>query len=106
MLQEVLMMKIFIRSLLLVTSVLICLALLGCSTVAIPEETEEVAPEKTEDQDLVEDEEKTEEEETAEETTQTNKQSTTSGSGFKHEVQMKIDGVVETDQNEGWWDLN
>lgn len=27
----------------------------------------------------------------------------TSGSGFKHEVQMNIDGVVEKNQNEGWW---
>ena len=27
----------------------------------------------------------------------------TSGSGFKHEVQMNIDGVVEKNQDEGWW---
>lgn len=26
-----------------------------------------------------------------------------SGSGFKHEVQMDIDGVVEENQDEGWW---
>ncbi len=27
----------------------------------------------------------------------------TGGSGFKHEVQMDIDGVVEENQDEGWW---
>ena len=26
-----------------------------------------------------------------------------SGSSFKHEVQMDIDGVVEENQDEGWW---
>ncbi len=29
-----------------------------------------------------------------------------SGSGFKHEVQMDIDGVVEENQDEGWWKID
>jgi hypothetical protein len=29
-----------------------------------------------------------------------------SDSGFKHEVQMDIDGVVEENQNEGWWKID
>lgn len=28
------------------------------------------------------------------------------GSGFKHEVQMDIDGVVEENQDEGWWKID
>ena len=30
----------------------------------------------------------------------------TGGSGFKHEVQMDIDGVVEENQDEGWWEID
>jgi hypothetical protein len=30
----------------------------------------------------------------------------TGGSGFKHEVQMDIDGVVEENQDEGWWKID
>jgi cytoskeletal protein RodZ len=30
----------------------------------------------------------------------------TSGSSFKHEVQMDIDGVVEENQDEGWWKID
>ncbi len=29
-----------------------------------------------------------------------------SGSSFKHEVQMNIDGVVEENQDEGWWEID
>ncbi len=32
--------------------------------------------------------------------------SPTSGSGFKHEVQMNIDGVVEENQDDGWWKID
>ncbi len=29
-----------------------------------------------------------------------------SGSSFKHEVQIDIDGVVEENQDEGWWEID
>lgn len=98
------MMKKLIKSLLLVTAILVFFTISGCTTPTAPEEPapEEVEePEPSEEKELAE-----EEEEPEEETAQSSKQSTTSGSGFYHKVTMEIDGVVETDQNEGWWNVD
>jgi hypothetical protein len=99
------MMKILIKSLLLVTAILLCFAITGCTTTATPEEPAIEEPEVPElpEEELTEEEE---EEEPEEETTKSGSQSTTSGSGFQHTVKMEIDGVVETDKNEGWWDID
>jgi hypothetical protein len=97
-----------IKSLLLVTTIFIYLASFGCSTPATPsepaaDETEAIEEPEQADKELTEEEE---EEEPKEEATKSSKQSTTSGSGFQHTVKMEIDGVIETDKNEGWWDLD
>ena len=99
------MMNKLIKSLLLVTAILLCFAISGCTTTAAPEEP---ALEELEEPELTEDEEEVaeEEEEPEEETTKSGSQSTTSGSGFQHTVKMDIDGVVETDKNEGWWNVD
>jgi len=98
------MMNVLIKTLLLVTATLLCLTISGCTTTAIPEEP---AVEELEEPELPGEEPAAEEEEPQEEeTTKSSKQSTTSGSGFQHTVKMKIDGIVETDQNEGWWNID
>jgi hypothetical protein len=100
-------MKRLIKSLLLVTVIMICFALLGCATFTTTEEPVEPEPEETEEPETMEEELTEEEEEIEEETTQgSSSQSSTSGSGFKHEVKMEIDGIVETDKNEGWWETD
>lgn len=97
------MMKALIKSLLLVTALLLCFAFTGCTNTATPEEP---ALEEPEEPELHEEELTEEEEEPEEETTKTGSQNTKSGSGFQHTVKMEIDGVVETDKNEGWWDID
>ena len=94
------MMNKLIKSLLLVTAILLCFAISGCTTTATPEEP---PVEKLEEPELTEEELTEEEEEPDAETTKSGSQSTTSGSGFQHTVKMEIDGIVETDKNEGWW---
>jgi cytoskeletal protein RodZ len=96
-------MKALIKSLLLVTAILLCFAFTGCTTTATPEEPAQEEPEEPE---LPEEEITEEEDESEEETTKSGSQSTTSGSGFQHTVKMEIDGVVETDKNEGWWNID
>jgi hypothetical protein len=93
-------MKALIKSLLLVTAILLCFTFTGCTTTATPEEPALEEPELPE-AELTE-----EEDEPEEETTKSGSQSTTSGSGFQHTVKMEIDGVVETDKNEGWWNTD
>lgn len=95
-----------IKSLLLVTAILMCFTLTGCSTTAIPEEPVIDETEEIEEPEPAEEEPEEEEEEPEEKTTQSSKQSTTSGGGIQYTVKMEIDGVVETDKNEGWWKDN
>lgn len=98
-----------IKSLLSAAIVCFCLAFLGCSIPTTSEEPAADEPEAPEEPVLTDEElteEKEEEPEEEEEVTKSSKQSTTSGSGFQHTVKMEIDGVVETDKNEGWWDLD
>ena len=97
------MMNVLIKTLLLVTATLLCFTISGCATTAIPEEP---ALEELEEPELPEEEPADEEEEPEEETTKSGSQSKTSGSGFQHTVKMDIDGVVETDKNEGWWNVD
>ena len=97
------MMNKLIKSLLLVTGILICFAISGCTTAATPEEP---ALDELEEPEVPEEELAEEEEEPEEETTKSGSQSKTSGSGFQHTVKMDIDGVVETDKNEGWWNVD
>ncbi len=98
------MMNVLIKTLLLVTATLVCFIIFGCATTAVPEEP---AIEELEEPDPPEEEPaEEEEEEPEEETTKSSKQSTTSGSGFQHTVKMVIDGVMETDKKEGWWDID
>ncbi len=97
------MMNVLIKSLLLATATLLCFTISGCTTTAIPEEP---ALEELEEPELSEEEPADEEEEPEEETPKPSKQSPTSGSGFQHTVKMEIDGVVETDKDEGWWRID
>lgn len=94
-----------IKSLLLVTGILLCFAISGCTTTATPEEP---AVEELEEPELPEEEEKVveEEEEPEEETKKSGSQSTTPSSGFQHTVKIETDGDVETDKNEGWWNVD
>jgi len=97
------MMNKLIKSLLLVTAILLCFVISGCTTTATPEEP---PVEELDEPELPEEELTEEEEEPEEETTKSGSQITTSGSGFQHTVKMEIDGVVETDKNEGWWNVD
>lgn len=96
------MMNKLIKTLLLVTGILLCFTISGCTTTATPEEP---AIEELEETEPPEEEEELaeEEEEPEEETTKSGSQSTTSGSGFQHTVKIETNGVVETDKDEGWW---
>ncbi len=93
-----------IKTLPLVIVIIICLFTLGCSPAATPEESEEPQiPEESEEPEATE-ELPEDEEESEEESAPSSSQSTTSGSGFTHVVKMEIDGEVEKDKNEGWWE--
>ncbi len=92
-----------IKSLLLVALALVIFALPGCARPPIPDVP---AVEEPGEEEEGEDEEEEEEgEESGEGTTKSDKQIAAAGSGFQHTVKMEIDGVVEKDQNEGWWNL-
>ncbi len=94
-----------VKSLLLVTTIVLCFAFLGC-TAATETPGEPAAEDPAESGLPGEEPAAAEDEAPVEETTKSSTQVTTTGSGFQHTVKMEIDGVVETGENEGWWEVD
>jgi len=81
----------------------------SCSSADVEEEFANELQEDLAETDTVnadEDDEAIDEDEEESDESNGNNQGSSSGSGFKHEVQMDIDGVVEKDQDEGWWEID
>jgi len=91
------------RFMLILALLMLGLLLTGCSESAedsnILDEVDEVLEEEIIAEDEIEEPEALLEDEDTEESSGTS----STGAGFKHEVKMDIDGVVEKDQGEQWW---
>lgn len=91
------------RFMLILALLLFGLLLTGCSDPAensdANDEVDEVLEDEMTADDEPEDPEALPEDEEAEESSGTS----STGAGFKHEVKMDVDGVIEKDQDEQWW---
>ena len=91
------------RFMLILALLLFGLLLTGCSDPAensdANDEVDEVLEDEMTKDDEPEDPEALPEDEEVEESTGTS----STGAGFKHEVKMNVDGVIEKDQDEQWW---
>jgi len=99
--------------------ILFSLVLIGCAysepeESAVDEQKEEPEPISEEHQALLdelhrdleamlEEDKDNENNEDSSDQDQVTEKSTTSGDGFKHEVEMDIDGVIEEGHDEEWW---
>ncbi len=79
------------------------LLLSGCSDSAGDSEAIDEVEEVLEDELFAEEEPEDPETDADDEETDENSGNSFTGSGFKHEVEMDIDGVIEKDQDEQWW---
>ncbi len=99
------------RVLVILVSIFLALFLIGCaSSTDQPDDIEQVnaesdLPEQSDTQAEDESEPENASENQGSDQTQTDGAGTETypGSGFKHDVVMKIDGIIETNQGEEWW---
>ena len=91
------------RFMLILALLLFGLLLTGCSDPAENSDANDEVDEVLEDEMTKDDEPEDPEALPEDEETEESSGTSSTGAGFKHEVKMDVDGVIEKDQDEQWW---
>jgi hypothetical protein len=101
--QEVKRLPFLKRFMFILTLLLFALLITGCSELAENSDADDEADQVLEDEITAEDEPEHPEALSEDEEVEKSSGTSSTGSSFKHEVKMDIDGVIEKDQGEQWW---